>query len=217
VSILLATYNSPHRCGPQRLAKDMRRLAGRGVTLIGTQENTDGDPKVLAPPGWAWHRPKVARSAAVLWDTRTWRKVDAGQWRLHSPGWRTARYLVWVVLADRATGRRVRFGSAHLVAFKTRSQANGREFLHQQQRVAQWLTRGGQALRVVVGDFNGAPGGRWLRDLEQAGRHNVTLAGTGPRGQKIDHVWVPRATSATPRTVGTQAGASDHKALIVRV
>ena len=60
--VIVATYNTPHRLDPKKLAPDVQRLADEfGATLIALQETTDVDHAALRPNGWDWFRPNRAQ------------------------------------------------------------------------------------------------------------------------------------------------------------
>jgi hypothetical protein len=213
-----ATYNYPHRLdrnGTKR-KREFTKLANDGVTVIASQENTDADPAKCRPDGWAWHRPKKAASAALYWDSSEWKMLDKGSYKLSRPGNPLApRYIVWAYLENRRTKRRLRFGSCHLPAFKTSRKLNRAEFIYQEKRAAKWLAGG--SLRVLMGDFNAHPGERWMPNMIDVGIWNTPLKATGPKkGQKIDHIWVPKGRPR-PRTLYVMKGGSDHKALVCKV
>jgi hypothetical protein len=207
----VATYNSPHRLDPVKLAPDMQKLADLGNTVIGTQENTDSDPKVLCPDGWKYFRPEAAMSASIFWDPQVWEKIDQGFVKVSSSGWDSVRGIVWVDLTSKKSGKVWRFGSLHLVAFKTSKPPNAEEYRKQVQKAADWLDGG--ANRVILCDCNGTPGGDWMRPMDKVGTPHTPTQDTGPDGAKgIDQVWVNDA-HARAKDAKAMSGRSDHKAL----
>jgi hypothetical protein len=155
----------------------------------------------------------AARSEALYWNPDVWDAVAGDAWRLHSDRARAPRFVVWVTLLHRETGEIRTFGSAHLVAFKTRSPANAREFRHQERRAAAWLAAGPD--RVLLGDINADAGSVWTRNLRAAGTVHTPAVPTKGR-TKIDHVWTAKRA---PRAVHARAvaGGSDHRALVVEL
>jgi len=204
----VATYNCPARYG--NAADDVQKLADRGNTVIAVQEVADADVAKLTPKGWRRHRPAKARSAAIFWDPKVWTVLGRGAYRIHSKGWGTPRYIVWVNLQHRATGKTRRFGSVHLVAFKTSKPAHGHEYRKQADRVATWLDRGPR--RVALGDYNGTPGSGWLKPVDKVARPHTPKTKSGPGGQWIDLIYtanqIPNAKGA--KTVKLRG---DHKAV----
>lgn len=210
----VATYNAPHRLDPHRLAGDVQKLADKGCKVICTQENADGDPAILCPSGWEYYRPAKAQSAAIFWAPATFVKRDGGAWQLHSSGWDTPRYVVWVDLEHKETGAVRRWGSAHLLSDKDGSNARANEFRHQAQRVADWLEAGGD---LVGGDFNANPDSDWMGAVKEVARHHSPQCGTGPDGQNIDHWWRRKGDGEPPSSAASMAGVSDHDALLATV
>lgn len=213
VNVKMATYNAPHRLQHKGLKADIQRLADQGCEIIALQENADNDPKNYCPNGWGWIRPAAARSAALLYKKSTFDKINSGVSKVSAPG-DTYRGVVWGDFRHKSSNRSVRIGSVHLAAFKTSSNDRARIFRYQEKKAADWLGSSGN--RILLGDFNASPGGKWMPNMLRVGRCYSPLLKTGPQGTKIDHVWVPKGR---PRPVGlsTMSGGSDHKALIARV
>lgn len=154
-----------------------------------------------------------ASAVPISWSTR-FSKVKQGSVLTHGgqAGVTPNRYVNWVVLQNRSTGKRFAFVNTHFIS--------GAWSGHP-ERQAQWLTHldalkaevakiqtNEQVPVVVVGDFNrrraeALPGERML-DVQ-----NVA-------GLTIDQIYVPRTASATPSQQLATFG-SDHHAYKARV
>jgi hypothetical protein len=194
----IATWNSPQRAGEANNDRGFQRLADRGNTVLAGQEIPDADAKRLCPRGWRRHRPGVARSEVIYWDPHTWDCLGRGAFRLHSDKAPAPRYVVWVLLRHRQTGIVRRFGSVHLVAFKT--SRHGPEYRHQAERLAEWLAGGPR--RVAMGDINGSPTGHWLDAVMKVADVHKPPTKSGPDGQFIDLILTNKDL---PRAVDAQA------------
>lgn len=216
---VVATYNAPHRIGRAKLTRDFRRLAGQGVGLVAVQECTDSDvPYYAKQLGWDWWRPDKARSAGLIFDPDEWQPIRRegrrlqGAYLLEDQG--APRYIVWALLSHVPTGRVYRIGSAHLPAFKTRSVTRARQFRKAERRAGAWLRRGRR--RVLLGDMNANQGPVWTPTLIAEGRWETPRLATHGR-KRIDHVIASRCGPIHPVALSTMEGASDHRALIVRL
>ncbi len=207
MSVVVASYNAPHRLRPH--TKAMQELADAGADIICAQEHTDRDD--WRPKGWRRYRPSKAQSNTIYWNPRTVRPKKRGARRLSSPGFRSLRYGVWVAFkTDIGT---VRVMGVHLPAFYKKSETNAREYDKQVKKVARWAAGG--RYRVVAGDFNGSVGNRRMRPLEDVLRFS-TPKPTGPAGQKIDYVATSRTGRLRPglTRLGPR-GNSDHAPVLV--
>jgi endonuclease/exonuclease/phosphatase family metal-dependent hydrolase len=212
-NLVAASYNCPARYDPGRRA-DLQKLADMGAMLIAVQEVQDRHAKAIAPDGWRAYRPEKARSAAVLYDPAAVKIIERGHYRVNQPGTVTRR-IVWVLAESQATGQQARFGSVHLPAFKTRSDANAEAFRYAEERAARWLQR--DALNVLVGDLNASENKRWMPNLLRVGVFERPAVVTFPRhGSLIDHAVRPKG-QLRAQVLATLDGASDHHALIFRL
>lgn len=190
------------------MAADVQRFADRPkVTVVGVNEVADANVAELCPKGWRRWRPQKERSSAVYWDPKEEELLGKGAFQLHSKGWRAPRYVVWVRLRNRKTGKVRRFGVVHLVAFKTSNAKNGVEYEYQVRRLAIWLARPGH--RISMGDMNGEAGSRWLEPVDEVARPMTPPVKSGPDGQPIDIFYVAKGH---PRARNAKAlpGGSDH-------
>lgn len=220
--MIVATANFPHRLGIPEQQPHVQHLADEyGASVIALQELADPDVEHMRPHGWDWWRPKRAQSAALTWSLDVWQPVyhngkrSQGSFRLHTRRVSTPpRFVVWADLRHRGTGETLRFGSFHLVAFKTRNPAAAKEFLRQQGRLARWLRRGPN--RVAAGDLNANRSLFWTPALVKDTVWEKPRVPTHGR-KKIDHVLRPKG-NPRPTTLGTYEGLpGDHRALIVRL
>ena len=215
VVVTVATYNAPHREGLADRRYDLRRLDARGVSVVALQENTDGDPERIKPTGWSHYRPAAAKSAAVIWDRAVWVKVRTGHVRIDRPGGTPDRYLVWVHLRHKASGKVVRFASVHLVAWPYKTNARAAEHRHQVQQVASWINGGRH--RVVAADWNSAPGHARMAALRRVADVQTPVLVTIGRNSKYDYVV---RNDARPRPYGAytlNARGSNHRINVAKV
>jgi endonuclease/exonuclease/phosphatase family metal-dependent hydrolase len=215
----LATYNCPYRIdktGAKYRADIERLIKKHKPWVVALQETTDKSPATIAPKGWADVRPVKARSASLIYDKSKVKVVKVGTKRIHTPDWGgSERYIVWARFERLDNGKRKTIASVHVVAFKTSKPRNGREYLKQQKRVADWLDNQ-KPSTVILGDWNGTPGQKWMPDMTNRHVPSSPRYATGPSGQKIDYAWY-RKDKANPVTgVGSMAGVSDHKMYICK-
>lgn len=208
------TYNAPGRYGVPRMAANVQSYANGGATVIGVNEVADSAVARMCPRGWEQHRPTRERSSALYWDPEEWRAKLRGAYQVHSPDWRTPRFIVWALLEHQDHGDLVKFGAVQLIAFKTSKPSHAAEFRHQATRCGLWLDRPGH--RVLLGDLNGEAGSTWLAPLDAVATPHTPRVESGPDGQPIDWFYVakpyPRAVRAK-----TLPGDSDHRAVQVEV
>jgi exonuclease III len=213
--VRLATWNVPYRLDNSgaKYRADMERLiAKHHPWVIALQETTDKSPAQIAPDGWGWVRPVKGQSASLIYRKSKLVVVDQGAYRLHSKDWEPVRYIVWARFRRKDNDKLKIIGSAHLVAFKESKPKNGKEFIKQQKRAANWIESRPKST-VVLGDWNGTPGD-WTPDLTERCTPSKPRFETGPSGQKIDYAWHRKDKPNRVEGIATMKGVSDHKAYV---
>lgn len=198
--VKVATYNAPARFSVASRAADLRVLDRRGVSVVALQENRDSDTRRIKPTGWGHYRPTIARSAAVIWDRSVFTRVHAGHLRIDRASSDTSepRYIVWVHLRHKATGKVMRYAAAHLVAWPYKTTARANEYAHQIRRVADWINGGPH--RIIGMDGNSRPDHARMAPLRRVADVQHRVLGTYQGRVPLDHIWrhdvKPRAHSA---------------------
>lgn len=203
----VATANRPQRQGEARNDAVIQRLADRSNTVISCQEIPDADVRRLRPRGWRYHR-GPARSEVIYWNPAVWEELGRGAFKISSEHG-TDRFVIWVLLRHRATGVVRRFGSVHLVAFKTSSHKHAVEYRHQDEKCAEWMTSHPRG--VLMGDFNGSFGGQWLKELESVANTHTPTTKSGPEGQPIDLIVTNKAIPHAIHARTVPDGDPDHR------
>lgn len=210
MKIVVATWNAPHRLRPHY--DGLRWADEQGVDIVVCQEHTDSNN--WAPTGWGRYRPKRAQSNTIYFRKSAVRRIRGGAIRLSSPGFRSYRDLVWAHFRTKKGRHPLRMASIHLPAFYSSNAKNKAEYDKQAPKVARWMRNGKD--RVIGGDFNGSKGGKRMAPIEK----DVILSNavrSGPSGQKIDYVGVPRRGGRW-RIIKTVQGpkfGSDHNMVLV--
>jgi hypothetical protein len=208
-TVRIATKNAPQRYGEHANAGDFQRLALRGNSVISGQEIPDAAAKTLCPRGWQMHRPTAAKSEAIYWNPKVWAVESRGAFPLSSDRAPAPRFVVWVKLRHRETGIVRKFGSVHLVAFKTRNKAHGEEYRHQAERLATWLGNGER--RVAMGDCNGSPDGEWLEPVMAVANVHTPPTKSGPHNDFIDLILTNKAAPHATKARVLNGYVGDHK------
>lgn len=168
MSILtVGTYNVYKRASFREFIDDMQRLVATNTDLIGLQECTGSQRRdaLAVLPGWGVHQPEGRQAAKdpIVWRESRFALVDAGSdvGAKGFAGGQPRRYLNWVELDDRITGRTVYLINTHLHAGIDRNgkprvwrprtrQAFGH--IEGVRDLARWLGTQGEVF--VTGDFN---------------------------------------------------------------
>mgnify|MGYP006188379889 CR=1 FL=1 len=156
-----ATCNLDHNApNPGRIVSKVLMLAD----VVGWQEVRDLDQrralKGLNPKWWRTYWPGGAGDLVpITWDARRYRLVASGSMRVHPgvKGITPARVIVWVVLTDIATGRRVAHVNTHFIQgrqnYRWRRPLWALHLKMLNARVA-WLRKTYGCAVVVGGDWN---------------------------------------------------------------
>lgn len=206
-TVKVATANRPQRMGEAKNDAVVQRLATRRNTVISCQEVPDADVRRLCPKGWRYHR-GPARSEVIYWDPTVWEELGRGAFKISSKHG-TDRFIIWALLRHRATGVVRRFGSVHLVAFKTSSHKHAEEYRYQDAKCAEWMAAHPRG--VLMGDFNGTFKGQWLKELEKVADVHTPTTRSGPEGQPIDLIVTNKSIPRAVHAVVVQDGDPDHK------
>ena len=212
-----ATLNTLHAAAPPG-------KYAHGASVIAYQEVDDARDRLARweadfdrLDGWEQyvHHDVAAGAIRITWDAAVWEFVEGGGRRTHNGLAKVTphRYIVWVVLRDRATGRLVRWVATHLISGV---RGNGKDpVAWRRARSAEHLTTlsglvdgwhaAGEDV-VVLGDFNLPPSDVNLAPLRLAARSQANGG--------IDQVW--SNLPAEDPAIGIDHG-SDHRLVAVEV
>lgn len=218
----VATLNIRHRLPVVKMGADVRAVLAQTPDVAGLQECSGQDRRKALEallPAWRAVNPEPHQTPIVV-NTARQKILDSGTWHLNNrlpephkgAGTATAKWAVWVLVEDRATGAKAAVVNCHLVPslwWPPRKRLHKR----QQRRLAalvKQLVKRADAV-TVLGDFN-APLSALGIVREQAPYASKPLATHGKRS--IDHILSTAPVSGARVLDGLH---TDHRALIADV